>query len=107
MRTNTDLSARILSFIRAYQLGHDNSPSVREIQQALNISSTSVVDYNLKKLAREGFIKHTPKRSRSIRLAKSDPRTAAQKLIREFNEAELALVFIALEQHLYPEGVRP
>jgi repressor LexA len=55
-----DLSAKqqsILRFIRAFIEQHDYPPSIRQIQEACRISSTSVVDYNLKALERQGFIR--------------------------------------------------
>ena len=47
---------RILEFIRSFMRDRQFGPSVREIQQACSISSTSVVDYNLHILQREGHI---------------------------------------------------
>ncbi len=67
----TKLSARqhgILDFIRAYHEEHRFMPSVREIQTACDISSTSVVDYNLRILQREGQIRRSPDISRGLEL---------------------------------------
>ena len=41
-------------------------PTIREIGAGMNISSTGVVEYHLKKLEREGFIRRTRKLARSI-----------------------------------------
>ena len=43
-------------------------PTVRDIQNACGISSTSVVDYHLKVLEREGHIRRDPGVSRGIEL---------------------------------------
>ena len=58
----------ILQFIRAFL--HDNSypPSIREIMAALGISSTSVVNYNLNALVREGAITRNKELARGIKL---------------------------------------
>ena len=59
---------RILEFIRSFMRDRQFGPSVREIQQACSISSTSVVDYNLHILQREGHIRRSPEISRGIEL---------------------------------------
>ena len=64
-----DLSAkqqRILDYIRDFIEEHDYPPSIRQIQQACEISSTSVVDYNLRILERQGHIRRDREVSRAI-----------------------------------------
>ena len=64
-----DLSTKqhsILGFIRAFIEQHDYPPSIRQIQEGCRISSTSVVDYNLKALERQGFIRRDREVSRAI-----------------------------------------
>ena len=58
----------ILSFMREFIDDHDYPPSIRDIQVGCNISSTSVVDYNLKALERLGFIRRDREVSRAIEL---------------------------------------
>ena len=58
----------ILDFVRGYHLDRSYMPSVREIQAACDISSTSVVDYNLRILEREGFVRRSPDISRGLEL---------------------------------------
>jgi repressor LexA len=68
-----DLSARqqrIFEFIRDFIDRHDYPPSIRQIQEACDISSTSVVDYNLRILEGKGFIR----RDREVSRAISNPR---------------------------------
>ena len=65
----------ILDFIRRYRADHGYPPSIRDIQQACSISSTSVVDYNLRILQREGFIRRSPEVSRGLELMGEDPAT--------------------------------
>lgn len=66
-----DLSPKqrsILRFIRRFIEEHDYPPSIRQIQDGCNISSTSVVDYNLKKLEGDGYIRRDREVSRAIEL---------------------------------------
>ncbi len=58
----------ILKFMRDFIDEHDYPPSIRDIQVGCDISSTSVVDYNLKALERLGFIRRGREVSRAIEL---------------------------------------
>jgi len=58
----------ILRFIRNFLREKDYPPSIRDIQDGCGISSTSVVDYNLKALERLGYIKRDREVSRAIEL---------------------------------------
>lgn len=58
----------ILQFMREFIGEHDYPPSIRDIQIGCNISSTSVVDYNLKALERMGHIRRDREVSRAIEL---------------------------------------
>jgi repressor LexA len=58
----------ILRFIRDFIREKDYPPSIRDIQDACQISSTSVVDYNLKALERLGYIRRDREVSRAIEL---------------------------------------
>jgi repressor LexA len=63
------LSARqqkILEFIRDFYQENGFPPTVRDIQKSCDISSTSVVDYNLQILQREGHIRRMPEVARGI-----------------------------------------
>ena len=59
---------RILQFIRDFQQENGLPPTVRDIQTACSISSTSVVDYNLRLLQREGRLRRRPDVARGIEL---------------------------------------
>ena len=59
---------QILEFLREYHADRSYMPSIREIQLACGISSTSVVDYNLRLLERDGHIRRSPDISRAIEL---------------------------------------
>jgi repressor LexA len=58
----------ILRFIRDFIREKDYPPSIRDIQEGCSISSTSVVDYNLKALERSGHIRRDREVSRAIEL---------------------------------------
>ena len=65
------LSARqenILQFIQQFMEERHYPPTVRDIQNGCNVSSTSVVDYNLHKLQAMGYLKREPEVSRGIEL---------------------------------------
>ena len=59
---------KILSYIRGFLEEHQFPPTVRDIQAGCGISSTSVVDYNLRILQREGHLKREAEVSRGIEL---------------------------------------
>ena len=64
-----DISARqrkIFEYVRDFIDEHDYPPSIRQIQEACSISSTSVVDYNLRILERMGYIRRDREVSRAI-----------------------------------------
>jgi repressor LexA len=58
----------ILRFLETFISDHDYPPSIRDIQSGCDISSTSVVDYNLKRLEEKGFIRRDREVSRAIEL---------------------------------------
>lgn len=68
MRDLSPKQQKILQFIREFVREHDYPPSIRDIQVACGISSTSVVDYNLKALERQGLIRRNREISRAIEL---------------------------------------
>src|SRR3990170_3929351 len=59
---------RIFEYIQSFIDKHDYPPSIRQIQEACDISSTSVVDYNLRILERLGYIRRDREVSRAIEL---------------------------------------
>src|SRR3972149_4101365 len=56
----------ILEFLREFVEQHDYPPSIRDIQVGCGMSSTSVVDYNLKALQQRGYIRRDKEGSRAI-----------------------------------------
>ena len=59
---------RILQFLEEFIADHDYPPSIRDIQTGCDISSTSVVDYNLKRLEEKGYLRRDREVSRAIEL---------------------------------------
>jgi repressor LexA len=64
---------RVLDFIEDYQRKHKHPPSIREIGESCDISSTSVVNYYLNQLEKSGHIERDRKISRGVRLTGSTP----------------------------------
>lgn len=62
---------KILEFIKNFTLNNGYPPTIRQIGEAVGISSTSVVNYNLNVLQKEGLITRDRTVSRGIRLAES------------------------------------
>jgi repressor LexA len=59
----------MIEFIGTFSRAKGYPPTIRQIGEAVNISSTSVVNYNLNKLERDGYIMRDLKVSRGVRLA--------------------------------------
>ncbi|OGO47505.1 MAG: repressor LexA [Chloroflexi bacterium RBG_16_64_32] len=82
-----ELSARqrrIIGFIGEFIGDRDYPPSIRQIQEACKISSTSVVDYNLRILEKLGYIRRDREVSRAIELLQPGgrrPRVATVPII--------------------------
>jgi repressor LexA len=58
----------IFDFLRTFLEEKDYPPSIRDIQEGCGISSTSVVDYNLRKLEEKNYIRRDREVSRGIEL---------------------------------------
>lgn len=64
---------KILDFIASYQREHKHPPSIREIGEYCDISSTSVVNYYLDQLEKSGHLERDRKISRGMRLTGNTP----------------------------------
>ncbi len=67
----------ILEYIQRFMQESGYPPSIRDIQEKLKISSTSVVAYNLRKLEDRGLIERDNKVSRGIKMPSDSLQTAA------------------------------
>ncbi len=88
MKALSDKQERILAFIEAFLDEHDYPPTVRDIQAGCDISSTSVVKYNLDRLAEGGYLNRDSEVSRGLAIPKtigqsksSGPETVAVPLL--------------------------
>lgn len=81
----TDKQQRMLDFIRAYKTRHGLAPSLRDIGEAMGISSTSVVTYNLKRLedARKLRLLGNFKSRAIVLLEETDPAANLRAVIQE------------------------
>lgn len=71
---NQELSerqTRILEYIRDVTRERNYPPSVREIGEAVGLSSSSTVHNHLNQLERRGLIKRDPSKSRTVQLVES------------------------------------
>ena len=76
MASRKPLSLRqegIMDFIRKYLGENGFPPSIREIGKAVGISSTSVVNYNLRRLEERGYLSREKEVSRGLRLSANAP----------------------------------
>jgi repressor LexA len=64
----SDRQKRMLDFIQRFTADSGYPPSIREIGDAADISSTSVVNYNLNRLVEEGYLTRDQNVSRGLRL---------------------------------------
>ena len=67
-RKLSERQKNILKYIQAYVDERGYPPSIRENGDRVGISSTSVVDYNLKVLERDGYIRRDREVSRGLEL---------------------------------------
>ncbi|RMF78084.1 MAG: transcriptional repressor LexA [Chloroflexi bacterium] len=76
----------ILRFIRSHIDAHGFPPSIRQIGEATGIDSTSVVNYNLNKLVKAGYLARSERVSRGLRLVRDLP-GESKKRVRALKEA--------------------
>ena len=72
-----DVSAverRMYEYIMDCQLRDSSTPSIRDMSAALDMASTSTVDYHLEALEESGYLTRSHGRSRSIRLLRMPER---------------------------------
>ena len=75
-RTTKETSRQVLAFIRRSIRENGYSPTLREICDGLDISSTSVAAYHIELLVKQGLItrkRGIPRSMRPTRRAKAEP----------------------------------
>jgi repressor LexA len=68
MRELSERQQRILGFIEEFMDDNGYPPTIRDIQSGCEISSTSVVDYNLRALTDKGYLNRDAEVSRGLQL---------------------------------------
>ena len=68
MKGLSDKQRRMLNFINEFVNDKGYPPTVRDILRGCDVSSTSVVDYNLRVLQREGYLRRDSEVSRGIEI---------------------------------------
>ena len=82
-RKLSERQRNILKYIQEYVDERGYPPSIREIGDRVGISSTSVVDYNLRALERDGYIRRDREVSRGLEVVGGKgARHAAPRLVR-------------------------
>ncbi len=72
---------QIINFIRRFLADRQYPPTIRDIVTGCGLSSTSVVNYNLKILEREGYIHRHPEVSRGIVVPTPSPAMGHRVLV--------------------------
>jgi repressor LexA len=67
------VQAQLLELLRKH---HEEPMTIRELQEAVNASSTSVVVHHLQQLERKGFIKRNPYNPRDYQILEDGPEPA-------------------------------
>lgn len=68
METLTKRQEAILNFIKHYQAQKNYPPSVREIGEAVGLSSTSTTHGHLSRMEKKGYIRRDPTKPRTIEI---------------------------------------
>lgn len=71
----------ILNYMDEYIRVHGYPPTIREIGNATDINSTSVVNYNLNKLVQAGYLERSDRVSRGMRLIAPIPGREQKKVV--------------------------
>ena len=80
--TLSERQDRMLAFIRDFMDERQYPPTVRDIQKGCDVSSTSVVDYNLKKLQQMGYLRREREVSRGLELVGEGLRGSRREVVR-------------------------
>ena len=81
MQVLSNKQQQIIDFLRRFLTDRQYPPTIRDIVVGCGLSSTSVVNYNLKILEREGYIRRQPEVSRGIVLPTQSPAAGHRRLV--------------------------
>jgi len=79
--TLTTKQRQVLDFLKSEIRQHGYPPTVREICDAVGLSSTSTVHAHLETLERKGFIRRSPTKNRSTEILEEDFYTNTRELV--------------------------
>ena len=71
----------ILTFIHRYTDAHGYPPSVREIGQALGLTSSSTVHSHLSALEKKGYLRRDPSKPRALEILKDEREVPAKRVV--------------------------
>jgi len=71
----------ILTFVQRYSEAHGYPPSVREIGQALGLTSSSTVHSHLAALERKGYLRRDPSKPRALEVLRDEREIPARKVV--------------------------
>ena len=71
----------ILTFVRRYTDAHGYPPSVREIGQALGLTSSSTVHSHLSALEKKGYLRRDPSKPRALEILKDEREVTVKKVV--------------------------
>lgn len=71
----------ILTFIQRHSDAHGYPPSVREIGQALGLTSSSTVHSHLSALGRKGYLRRDPSKPRALEILKDEHEVPVKKVV--------------------------
>ena len=71
----------ILIFIQRYSDAHGYPPSVREIGQALGLTSSSTVHSHLTALEKKGYLRRDPSKPRALEILKDEREVPSKKIV--------------------------
>lgn len=98
---------KIVRFMEQYHERFGYPPTIREIGDATDIRSTSVVNYNLNKLVSAGYLQRSDKVSRGLRLVATAPTGQSDKArkVNQFTRVPLVGHIVASAPVPIPEDV--
>jgi len=98
---------RIYEFINKFSREKGRPPTIREIGSQVGISSTSVVNYNLNILVREGLIQREKEVSRGLRVVGGQIKTLAGDSINAVQIPLLGLIAAGIPIPVMDAGLEP
>ncbi len=77
----TKRQQEILTFVHRYTEAHGYPPSVREIGQALGLTSSSTVHSHLSALEKKGYVRRDPSKPRALEILRDEHEIPTRKVV--------------------------